>query len=173
MHSRTRAIGLITTAALAAAFAVAAPVSAANPAGNNGTIKIDGDPFDNLPDNEPHVGCVFEVDFYGYDEGALNADLTFEAVAPTKGGIVGTGSTFIGGDDNSGGGSLAGYDGSIVVPLDLAGITPLPQQGWHIKLTVHADGSQGADTKYKTFWVTGCDPCQQPTGPGTDPNQDQ
>ena len=29
----------------AAAFAIAAPVSAANPAGNNGTIKIDGEEF--------------------------------------------------------------------------------------------------------------------------------
>ena len=33
---------------------------------------------------------------------------------------------------------------------------PQPQQGYHVKLTVHADGSQGADTKYKVFWVN-CD----------------
>jgi hypothetical protein len=26
-----------------------------------------------------------------------------------------------------------------------------------VKLTVNAEGSQGADTKYKVFWVTGCD----------------
>ena len=33
-----------------------------------------------------------------------------------------------------------------------------PQQGFHIKLTIHADGAQGNDTKYKVFWVTGCQP---------------
>ncbi|HEV8374234.1 MAG TPA: hypothetical protein VGR68_13625, partial [Actinomycetota bacterium] len=47
-----------------------------NPPGNNGTIKVDGVPFDDAPDNEPHVGCTFQVDFYGYDEGDLFADVT-------------------------------------------------------------------------------------------------
>jgi hypothetical protein len=55
-------VGLVT---LASGLASAAP----NPPGNNGTIKIDDTPFDDAPDNEPHVGCVFQVDFYGYDEG--------------------------------------------------------------------------------------------------------
>ena len=45
-----------------------------NPPGNNGTIKIDDVPFDDHPNNEPHVGCVFQVDFYGYDEGDLDAE---------------------------------------------------------------------------------------------------
>ena len=26
-----------------------------------------------------------------------------------------------------------------------------------MKLTINADGSQGADVKHKVFWVTGCD----------------
>ena len=30
-------------------------------------------PFDDHPNNQPHVGCVFQVDFYGYDEGDLDA----------------------------------------------------------------------------------------------------
>jgi hypothetical protein len=30
------------------------------------------------------------------------------------------------------------------------------RQGFHVKLTVHAEGSQGADTKHKVFWVEGC-----------------
>src|SRR5690606_18956235 len=38
----------------------------------------------------------------------------------------------------------------------LAGIEPHPQQSWHVRLTVHAEGSQGADVKHKTFWVSGC-----------------
>jgi hypothetical protein len=53
-----------------------------NPPGNNGTIKIDDTPFDDLPNNEPYVGCTFRVDFYGYDEGDLFADVTFESHPP-------------------------------------------------------------------------------------------
>jgi len=30
-------------------------------------------------------------------------------------------------------------------------------QGYHVKPTVHADGSDGADTKYKTSWIPSCD----------------
>jgi hypothetical protein len=149
-------------AALAASLAIAGPVSA-GPDGNNGTVKIDGEPFDDLPNNEPHVGCVFQVDFYGFDEGYLFADVTFEAVAPTPGGVVGGGDVFIGEDSNAGGGSEGGLDASATFPLDLTGLVPHPNQGYHIRLTIHADGSQGADTKHKTFWVTGCEPpCDEP-----------
>ena len=138
-------------------LAVAAP----NPPGNNGTIKVDDQPFDDLPNNEPHVGCTFQIDFYGYDEGDLNADVTFEAQPPTQrpgGGsqVLLHDTVFIGEDDNSGGGSEAGLDASETYTLDFAGITPHPVQGFHVKLTIHADGSQGADTKYKVFWVQGC-----------------
>jgi hypothetical protein len=141
--------------ALLGGFASAAP----NPPGNNGTIKIDDVPFDDAPNNEPHVGCVFQVDFYGYDEGALFADVTFESHPPT--GPVATlltDTVFIGEDDNSGGGSEAGLDATETYTLDFTGIEPHPNQGFHVKLTVNADGSQGADTKYKVFWVTGCPP---------------
>jgi hypothetical protein len=71
------AMGLLVAASLAG-LASAAP----NPPGNNGTIKIDDIPFDDLPNNEPHVGCTFQVDFYGYDEGDLDAQVTFEAHPP-------------------------------------------------------------------------------------------
>jgi hypothetical protein len=135
--------------------------AAPNPPGNNGTIKVDGIPFDDLPNDEPHVGCTFQVDFYGFDQGDLNADVTFEAQPPTQrpgGGsqVLLHDTVFIGEDDNSGGGSEAGLDASETYTLDLAGITPHPVQGFHVKLTIHADGSQGADTKYKVFWVQGC-----------------
>jgi hypothetical protein len=128
-----------------------------NPPGNNGTVKIDDTPFDDHPNNEPHVGCTFQVDFYGYDEGALFADVTFESHPPT--GPVRTLLTdrvFIGEDDNSGGGSEAGLDASVTYTLDFTGIEPHPNQGFHVKLTVHAEGSKGADVKHKVFWVTGC-----------------
>ena len=34
-------------------------------------VKVDDVPFDDHPNNEPHVGCSFQIDFYGYDEGDL------------------------------------------------------------------------------------------------------
>ena len=131
------------------------------PAGNNGTVKIDGTDFDSHPDNEPHVGCVFQVDFYGYDLGQLFADVTFEVHPPTGNEVIlEDDDIFIGEDDNSGGGSEAGLDASRTYDLTtlLAEFEPHPEQGWHVKLTVNADGSQGADVKHKTFWVTGCQP---------------
>jgi hypothetical protein len=161
----TRTRWLMLTGVLTVGASVAAPViavSAADPPGNNGTIKIDDLPFDDHPDNEPHVGCGFEVDFYGYDEGDdLFADVIFEVWPPTGGMFTILEDTvFIGEDDNSGGGSEAGLDASEFYDLTaaLAGFDPHPQQGWHVKLTIHADGSQGADVKHKVFWVTECAP---------------
>jgi LPXTG-motif cell wall-anchored protein len=131
-----------------------------NPPGNNGTVKIDGVEFDDHPNNEPHVGCIFQVDWYGFDEGDLNSQVTFQAWPPTGSGEVLLEDTvFIGEDDNSGGGSEAGLDASRTYDLTdaLQAFTPHPEQGWHVKLTIHADGSQGADTKHKVFWVSGCE----------------
>ena len=117
------AMGLLVAASLAG-LASAAP----NPPGNNGTIKIDDTPFDDAPNNEPHVGCVFQVDFYGYDEGDLDATVTFEAHPPTlragEDQVLLTDTVFIGEDDNSGGGSEAGLDASETYTLDFTGITP-------------------------------------------------
>jgi hypothetical protein len=131
--------------------------AAPNPPGNNGTIKVDREPFDDAPDNEPHVGCTFQVDFYGYDEGDLSAEVTFESHPPT-GPVVTllTDEVFIGEDDNAGGGSEAGLDASETYTLDFDGIEPHPNQGFHVMLTINAEGSQGADVKHKVFWVTGC-----------------
>ncbi len=56
--------------------------------------------MDNHPDNEPHVGCTFEVDFYGFDEGDLWAEVIFEAHPPTGHGVLLTDTVFIGEDDN-------------------------------------------------------------------------
>jgi hypothetical protein len=142
-----------------------------NPPGNNGTIKIDDTPFDDHPNNQPHVGCVFQVDFYGYDQGDLDATVTFEAHPPTlragEDQVLLTDTVFIGEDDNSGGGSQAGLDASATYTLDFTGITPHPVQGFHVKVTINAEGSQGADVKHKVFWVTGCAPAPTTTTGGT------
>lgn len=129
-----------------------------NPPGNNGTVKIqEADATDEIPDNDPHVGCSFKIEFRGYDEGALNATWELDAHAPSGNGEkVKDGSVFIGEDPAGGAPDL---DATVLVTLtaaDLAGLVRHPQQGYHLKLTVHADGSKGADTKHKVFWVDGC-----------------
>ena len=133
----------------------------ADPPGNNGTVKVDGVAFDDHPDNEPHVGCIFQIDWYGFDEGAdLFSHVTFEVHPPTGSPtVILEDDVFIGEDSNAGGGSEAGLDASETYDLStlLQGFEPHPQQGWHVKLTVNNDGSQGADVKHKVFWVSGCE----------------
>ena len=170
LRTRRAAGLLIITLSMLLALVVAAPVAAKNPPGNNGTVKVDGVEWDVHPNNEPHVGCVFEVDFYGFDLGVGNAEVIFEAHAPTGRGVLDTRSVDIGHDDNDGGGSEAGWDAKVEVDLtDALSAYPVhPQQGYHVKLTVHAPGSQGADTKHKVFWVSGCEPTA-PVNPPTNP----
>jgi hypothetical protein len=162
MTNRRQRLGWLALAALAGA-ALAAPTftAAANPAGNNGTIKVDRLPFDTSPNNEPHVGCRFQVDWYGYDKGALNSKVTFTVHPPSGRDVdILTDTVFMGEDDNSGGGSERGLDAQRTYNLQglLSAFKEHPKQGYHVKLTINADGSQGADTKHKVFWVKGCAP---------------
>jgi hypothetical protein len=148
---------VVLLGALCLLMVMAASAWGGNPPGNNGTVKVDGEPFDAKLGNEPHVGCVFLIDFYGFDQGPFNATSTFELVPPTAGGVLDTVTTFIGGGTAGGGDTL---DASLAEDLNSAvaasGVNPQPNQGFHVKLTVNADGSIGANTKHKTFWVTGC-----------------
>jgi hypothetical protein len=149
-----RALAVLAGILLAVVYGGAGASSTPNPPGNNGTIKVDGVAFDDHPDNEPHVGCIFQVDFYGFDEGDLFADVTFEVHPPTGNPeVILEDVVFIGEDDNSGGGSEAGLDASRTYDLTtvLQGFEQHPQQGWHVKLTINADGAQGADVKHKVF----------------------
>jgi LPXTG-motif cell wall-anchored protein len=163
INRRRRAIaGIASMFAGAACLVATIPGQAsADPPGNNGTVKVDDTPFDDHPDNEPHVGCIFQIDWYGFDEGEdLFSHVTFEVHPPTgKPAVILEDDVFIGEDDNSGGGSEAGLDASETYDLStlLQGFEPHPQQGWHVKLTVNNDGSQGADVKHKVFWVSGCE----------------
>jgi hypothetical protein len=128
-----------------------------DPPGNNGTVKIDGIPFEQSQGNEPHVGCAFALDFFGFDQGALTGTATFELQPPTGNDLLLADSTFIGGDPAGGGTDL---DGTLYEDLSAAiaasGATAQPNQGFHVKLTVDAQGSIGAMTKHATFWVTDC-----------------
>ncbi len=79
-HTRSR-LALVTLATLALAI-TAGPAGAADPAGNNGTVKVDTKNVDTLPDNQPHAACTFWIDFYGFDAGA-DARVIFTLIAPT------------------------------------------------------------------------------------------
>lgn len=135
-----------------------ASTALADPPGNNGTVKIEGVDLDSIPDNNPHQGCIFTIEFRGYDEGAdFNATYSLDAQPPSGKDInVTSGSVFIGEDAAGGANDL---DATVVINLNDFPLNDLfehPQQGFHLKLTVHADGSKGADTKHKVFWVEGC-----------------
>ena len=55
-----------------------------NPPGNNGTVKVDGMPFEQSQANEPHVGCAFAIDFFGFDQGALDRNGDVRAPAADR-----------------------------------------------------------------------------------------
>ncbi|KQV64187.1 hypothetical protein ASC64_15490 [Nocardioides sp. Root122] len=138
-----------------------------DPAGNNGTVKIAplGE-LDGIPNNSPHPGCTFQVEWYGFDEGAdIVSTVTFAEQAPTTGvGMVvdGPSQVFVGGDPASGAGTPTGLDGTQAYTLSFTG-APHPQQGYHVKLTIHTPGSIGNDSKTKVFWVEDCAPATQTT----------
>jgi hypothetical protein len=133
-------------------------VAGGDPRGNNGTVKVDGQPFDDGRGNEPHVGCVFAVDFYGFDDGDA-ATITLTGQAPTGGGLLHSQHSVIS-DDAAGGGQDS--DATLVFSVqdqlsELLSIAPHPQQGWHVKLAVDVDSAPGG-AKQKVFWID----CQQP-----------
>jgi len=147
---------LLLAVAVVSMVVMQAGVAAADPPGNNGTVKIDGVEFDTHPNNEPHVGCIFQVDFYGYDEGDLDANVLFEAHPPTGDAVLLQDVVSIG-EDAAGGGTDLDAEATYDLSGPLSAYEAHPQQGYHVKLTVNAEGSHGADVKHKVFWVTGCD----------------
>lgn len=162
MRGRAAGAGLIASLAGFGLLVGLAPAGAqADPPGNNGTVKVDDTPFDDHPNNEPHDGCIFQVDFYGYDKGDLSATVLFEAVPITVDDASPTQELLTDelaiGQDAAGGGTDLDASATYDLSEALAAIEPHAQQGWHVKLTVHAEGSQGADVKHKVFWVFGCE----------------
>ena len=152
---------LMLVVALTSGTTSGAAPDQADPGGNNGTIKIDDlDLPDEDPGNEPKVDCVFQIDFFNFDEGVGNAEVTFELQAPTLEGrtlmVTGGDLTPDIGDDPAGGGT--DIDAQETFTLAFTG-EPQPNQGFKVKVTIEAPGSQGNDTKSKVFFVT---PCEEP-----------
>ena len=139
--------------------------SKGDPGGNNGTVKIAplGE-MDGIPNNSPHPGCTFQVEWYGFDEGDdIVSTVGFAMHSPTKDvglSVAGDTSVFVGGDPASGAGTDTGLDGTEVYTLSFDG-EPHPQQGYHVKLTVHTPRSHGNDSKTKVFWVEPCQPTSE------------
>lgn len=166
-----RATPGVAVAALAAAISLCGSPAFADPPGNNGTVKIAavGD-LDRIPNNTPHPGCTFTVQWYGYDKGPdIVSHVTFSSQAPTGDvtlGVTGPSTVFVGGDDASGAGTPTGLDGTATYTLAFTGGAPA-KQGYHVRLVVATPHSLGNDTKSKVFWVG---PCAPPTPPSTPPS---
>ena len=132
-----------------------------DPPGNNGTVKIAslGD-LDRIPNNTPHPGCSFEVQWYGFDSGPdVVSTVSFTPQAPTSDVTItvdGPTSVPVGEDAASGAGTATGLDAVQAYTLSFSGGAPA-KQGYHVRLTVSTPRSLGNDTKTKVFWVEPCD----------------
>ena len=136
-----------------------------SPPGNNGTVKITNlADLDTIPDNLPHPGCVFAVEWYGFDEGAgIVSRVSFAMRSPTPAAglsVRGDLSVPVGGDPAGGATDL---DGLRFYALSFDG-APHPRQGFHVKVTVTTPRSYGSTTKTKVFWVEPCATRQPPGG---------
>ena len=149
---------LLTAGATALALGLVAPTAAladpgGDPAGNNGTIKIDpyGATAGNA--NHPHPGCDFRLQLFGFDDDQTGT-ITFTGQAPTADAVTKqplSGSQLLSDDAARGGqDDDAFFD---VRGADL-GLTGAPaKQGYHVKVRVDADDAPGG-SKTKVFWLT-------------------
>ncbi|MFE6511673.1 hypothetical protein ACFVDI_00665 [Nocardioides sp. NPDC057767] len=174
--SFVRAGAVVAGVALAGLAGAPAFATGDDPAGNNGTVKvIQHGNIDDVPENQPHVGCKLEIEWYGFDEGEeIVSEISFELHSPTDDGeltVDGPSEVFVGADAASGAGTDDGLDGREVYTLTATGV-PHPEQGFHAKVTIHTPGSIGNDTKTKVFWFQNCaveEPTPTPTPTPTEP----
>jgi hypothetical protein len=151
-----RAIGASAAVAATCAVVAGGAFAGGNPPGANGTVKIDGKPFDSHPNNQPHVSCIFQVDFYGFDQGDYNAKVKFTIQPPSgKGRVVKRDTVFIG-EDPAGGGTDLDAERTYDLNMDVYS-HERHKKGFHMKLEVQAPGANGKIAKKsKVFWATDC-----------------
>ncbi|MET8837599.1 LPXTG cell wall anchor domain-containing protein [Micromonospora sp. NPDC004540] len=164
---------LTAAAATAMLGLVAGPACATgnphNPKGDNGTVKIDGVEFTDKVDNQPHVTCEFELEFFNFDQDQ-KANIKLWAQPPSaspKDKLVWSKKDVVISTDPASG---AENDHDEVIKLsskdlDLAGLT-LKDKGYHIKLDVDLTDGKSSDAKHKVFWLTPCESSGNPTTPG-------
>jgi hypothetical protein len=140
-----------------------------DPAGNNGTVKIDGVPLGDGRGNEPHVDCAFALDFYGFDA-SQTADITFTGKAPTGAGTLLTQKGVAISDDAAGGGQ--DRDAVLTYTAEQLGLTGTAphRNGWHVKVAVDVLEAPGG-AKQKVFWLD-CDRPEGTAGTTTDTTTD-
>ena len=116
-----------------------------------GTIKVNGVDIDDIPQNQPHQGCNFVIEFRGF-EGNGTATATISLIAPTPGGSTTVSTTLQ--DDPAGGAN--DLDGVIVInALSLVqSVPPHPIQGHHVRIDVDAQDVH----KSKVVWIELCGP---------------
>ena len=173
MRARLVTAAAVATATLLSAFLVlGAPPASATKDGdsgsdNKGDIKIstEGGPADN--NNEPHVGCRFDIQWYGFERST--STVSFEPQGNWPGLVI----TKVAGPDSV---DLivpqqAGSDLNTIQTYELAFTGADPQaQGYHVKVTADTrrpDDKKG-DGKTKVIWVD-CARSDTTTDPGTTP----
>jgi hypothetical protein len=141
-----------------------------DPSGRNGVVKIVGHgDIDRIPENNPHQGCTLGIEWYGYDEGDIVSTVEFELWDPTSGSLAydGAAETQIGEDAASGGRDL---DATEWYTFTVTDGEAHDVQGFHLKITVHAPGSRGDETKSKVIWFQDCEIVQPEPEPETEPS---
>jgi hypothetical protein len=137
---------LVVLAAATLLIAIAVPVGAAGPPGNNGTVKIhsgvsEDDSLDPpVINNEPHVTCAFHAHFFFADSGQVGdptgPDWWIVSHPPSSGGTGASGDYVTNGNGEYATGPI------------------LLDQDGHYKL--YWVGRDGKNIKHKVFWATGC-----------------
>lgn len=128
------------------------------PAGNNGHIQIDEFAMDGGNGNDPHVACGFSISFFGYDTGSRTATVSVTPWAPTAGGTpFHSGSLTWDVSHRTSGNQM---DFNYPVPAStvagmFSGVAPA-KQGYHARIEVEVNGSQGSDDKHKMVWIAPC-----------------
>ncbi|MCA1711471.1 MAG: hypothetical protein LC789_07470 [Actinobacteria bacterium] len=123
-----------------------------DPAGNNGTIKIQPYGGTSGSANSPHPGCDFRLQMFGFDADQTGT-ITFVGQAPTKGAVTAqplSGSKLLSNDAAGGGKDVDAFYDVRGASLGLTG-TPA-KQGFHVKVLVDADNAPGG-AKQKVFWL--------------------
>ncbi len=146
--------------------------------GNNGTVKV-GDSTDldeGRPENDPHLPCTFNIQWFNFDSGwgTLDATVEIELQAPTNE-AKGVGMTVASGDLSpsfvGNGGQPGAGDGMDHLEWYTLAFTgdPQEQQGYHVKITVTTPHSFGSDRKFKVFWVGPCETPESSAPPSSSP----